>query len=60
MDFAEFMRELSRACLAANVPAVSPETGAYLADLARRHGTRHILEIGTAHGYSTLCLAHAM
>jgi predicted O-methyltransferase YrrM len=60
MEFDAFMRSLSGRCQAANVPAVSPETGDFLAALARRHGSRRILEIGTAHGYSTLRLADAM
>lgn len=60
MNFEAYMRELSRACRELDVPAVSPETGDYLAGLAVSHGSREILEIGTAHGYSTLRLAHAV
>lgn len=59
MEFEDFMASLYRQCRERDVPAVSPETGEFIAGLVRSHGSRDILEIGTAHGYSTLCLAHA-
>lgn len=40
--------------------AVGPDTGALLNALAKATGARHVLEIGTSHGYSTLWLAEAM
>lgn len=41
------------------VPISDPEVGRLLAILARACGARKILEIGTAIGYGTLCLARA-
>lgn len=39
---------------------VTPDTGAFLAVLAKATGARRILEIGTSNGYSTLWLADAV
>ncbi|QEH32727.1 Putative O-methyltransferase/MSMEI_4947 [Aquisphaera giovannonii] len=50
------------ASAAAGLPAihVSPSQGRFLQLLARIHGARRILEIGTLGGYSTIWLARAM
>lgn len=40
--------------------AVSPNQGKFLHVLARAHGARNILEIGTLGGYSTIWLARAL
>jgi predicted O-methyltransferase YrrM len=47
---------------AARLPAidVSPLQGRFLYLLAKLHGARRILEIGTLGGYSTICLARAL
>ena len=47
---------------AAGLPAiaVSPAQGELLNLLARIHGTRRILELGTLGGYSTICFARAL
>lgn len=42
------------------LPLVFPETGALLHALVRMTSARHILEIGTAIGYSTLWMATAL
>jgi predicted O-methyltransferase YrrM len=39
---------------------ITPETGEFLAILIQAAKTRHILEIGTSNGYSTLWLADAV
>ncbi|WP_229519406.1 O-methyltransferase [Massilia rhizosphaerae] len=39
---------------------ITPDTGAFLAVLAKATGARRILEIGTSNGYSTLWLADAV
>jgi predicted O-methyltransferase YrrM len=39
---------------------ITPETGAFLAVLAKATGARRILEIGTSNGYSTLWVADAV
>ncbi|HRI35873.1 MAG TPA: class I SAM-dependent methyltransferase [bacterium] len=54
------MTDVLDACRSSDVPAISCETGDFLAGLVRGHGSRDTLEIGTAHGYSTLRLAHAI
>lgn len=50
------------ACIAANLPPISvtPAQGKLLYLLARLHGARSILEIGTLGGYSTLWFARAL
>ena len=48
--------------LAAGLPAhnVSPSQGKLLHLLAKIHGARTILEMGTLGGYSTICLARSL
>ncbi|MFB0965001.1 MAG: hypothetical protein QMC36_04900 [Patescibacteria group bacterium] len=55
-----FLESLKARNAAANVPSISPETGILLADLVKEFGTVSLLELGTAHGYSTVTLASAM
>jgi predicted O-methyltransferase YrrM len=38
---------------------ITPDTGQFLAVLVRALGARHVLEIGTSNGYSTIWLAEA-
>lgn len=54
--------ETLKASSAAGLPAisVSPPQGKLLMLLARMHGARNILEIGTLGGYSTIWLARAL
>ncbi len=56
------LEEALRASEAAGLPAinVSPPQGKFLQLLARIHGARNILEIGTLGGYSTIWLARAL
>lgn len=58
-DTESFLRSLKSRNLAANVPSISESTARFLSDLVRRTGARRILELGTAHGYSTIWLAMA-
>ena len=39
---------------------ITPDTGEFLAVLVKATGARHILEVGTSNGYSTLWLADAV
>lgn len=55
-----FLESLKARNSAANVPSISPETGALLSGLVKEFGTASLLELGTAHGYSTVTLASAM
>lgn len=55
-----FLESLKSRNLAGKVPSISESTAALLASLAARHGTKTLLELGTAHGYSTVNLAAAM
>jgi predicted O-methyltransferase YrrM len=51
-----------QANIAADLPAidVAPNQGKLLQLLAQLRGAKHILEIGTLGGYSTICLARAL
>ena len=51
------LREMEDLAAEDDVPISDPEVGRLLAILARASGARRILEIGTAIGYGTLCLA---
>ena len=55
-----FLVGLKARNLAAGVPSVSEATGRFLYDAVRKSGARSILEIGTAHGYSTVWMAEAL
>lgn len=57
---AEFLKNLKARNSTSNVPSVSPETGALLSGLVKEFETSSLLELGTAHGYSTIILASAM
>ncbi|HKV10172.1 MAG TPA: O-methyltransferase [Thermoanaerobaculia bacterium] len=51
------LREMEEKAKRENIPISDPEVGRTLSILARATGARLILEIGTAIGYGTLCLA---
>lgn len=51
------LREMEERAAREDVPISDPEVGRLLGILARSSGARRILEIGTAIGYGTLCLA---
>jgi caffeoyl-CoA O-methyltransferase len=51
------LRAMEEQAAREDIPISDPEVGRLLAILARSLGARRILEIGTAIGYGTLCLA---
>lgn len=51
------LREMEEMAARENIPISDPEVGRTLSILARATGARVILEVGTAIGYGTLCLA---
>jgi predicted O-methyltransferase YrrM len=51
------LREMEEQAFQEDVPISDPEVGRFLSILARSTGARRILEVGTAIGYGTLCLA---
>jgi len=51
------LREMEEIGAREEIPVSDPEVGKLLSILVRATGARRILEIGTAIGYSTLCLA---
>lgn len=51
------LREMEEAAARDGVPIADPEVGRLLTVLARSRGARRIVEVGTAIGYGTLCLA---
>ena len=54
---APLLREMEEAAARDEVPISDPEVGRLLSILARSTGARRIVEVGTAIGYGTLCLA---
>jgi predicted O-methyltransferase YrrM len=53
------LREMEAAAAEEDIPISDPEVGRLLEVLARASGARTIVEVGTAIGYGTLCLARA-
>lgn len=53
----EDLKRLQQEALARDIPIVEPEIGSFLSLLISIHGSKQILEIGTATGYSTGWLA---
>ena len=51
------LRQMEERAAGEDIPISDPEVGRLLSILARSIGARSILEIGTAIGYGTLCLA---
>jgi caffeoyl-CoA O-methyltransferase len=51
------LREMEEKASRENIPISDPEVGRTLSILARATGARAILEVGTAIGYGTICLA---
>ncbi|HEX2642789.1 MAG TPA: O-methyltransferase, partial [Thermoanaerobaculia bacterium] len=51
------LREMEEQAREESIPISDPEVGRLLSILARSTGARRILEVGTAIGYGTLCLA---
>jgi predicted O-methyltransferase YrrM len=70
MDYSEFagfhreegdvVNEIERENIAARVPLIGPSLGRLLYMICRISGARHVLELGSAHGYSTIWLARAV
>jgi caffeoyl-CoA O-methyltransferase len=54
------LREMEEQAAQGDIPISDPEVGRLLAILARTTGARLILELGTAVGYGTICLARAV
>ena len=55
-----YLTELKRSSLARKIPNISEENAEYMKGLIRERSPEHILEIGTANGYSTLQFASAL
>ncbi len=59
-DRSDLLREMERSADKDHIPIIGPVVGELLYILARTTGARRILELGTAHGYSTIYLAQAL
>jgi predicted O-methyltransferase YrrM len=57
MDRQGFLRELKTYGEQNNIPNISPENAVFLRQLIRENNTKHLLEIGSANGYSTIHFA---
>lgn len=55
----QLMRTLEQEAQTEQIPIIGPLVGQLLYILARMHNAKHIVELGTAIGYSTLFLAKA-
>ena len=52
-----YLRNLKKIWLERNIPNISEENADFIKNLIREKNPKHILEIGTANGYSTLQFA---
>ncbi len=55
-----YLRTLKASWLERKIPNISEENAEFIKNLIREQKPHHILEIGTANGYSTLCFAQAV
>ena len=55
-----FLQNLKQQDLSGDVPSVSPQVGEFLHHLVHLKQAKSILELGTAHAYSTIWLADAV
>ncbi|PID34642.1 MAG: hypothetical protein CR971_02165, partial [candidate division SR1 bacterium] len=55
-----FLHNLRQKCEALTIPLISPETEKFLHVLVQKHKPQHVLEIGTAVGYSSIFFAKEM
>jgi O-methyltransferase len=58
-DADPLMQELARLCERDGIPLVEPDTARFLAVMVSAMLAGSILELGTAYGYSALCMARA-
>lgn len=54
MDRELFLQELKAFGKANDIPNISEENADFLRNIIRKRNVKHMLEIGTANGYSTL------
>lgn len=59
-EIERFLEDLREKCIKMDVPVVPEQTGYLLHDLCICMNAKSILEIGSAHGYSTVFLATAL
>ncbi len=59
MSITRYLQSLKRSGSVRNIPNISEENATFLQQIIRGHARTHILEIGTANGYSTLQLANS-
>jgi predicted O-methyltransferase YrrM len=57
MNISLYIRKLKFSSIERNVPNISEQNAEFLQNLIREKNPKHILEIGTANGYSTLQFA---
>jgi predicted O-methyltransferase YrrM len=57
MDRQEFLRKLKTYGEENDIPNISPENAIFLRKLIKKNNTKHLLEIGSANGYSTIQFA---
>jgi predicted O-methyltransferase YrrM len=57
MDRQEFLKTLKKYGEENDIPNVSPENAIFLRKLIKENNTQHLLEIGSANGYSTIQFA---
>jgi predicted O-methyltransferase YrrM len=57
MDRQQFLKRLKIHGKENDIPNISPENATFLRKLIRKNNTSHLLEIGSANGYSTIQFA---
>ncbi len=55
-----YLKKLKTSSLERRIPNISEQNSEFLKRLIQEKSPKHILEIGTANGYSTLCFAEAL
>ncbi len=59
-DISEILKELKSYGIKNTIPNISEENAKFLRKILKQHEIKHVLEIGTANGYSTLHFAQEL
>jgi predicted O-methyltransferase YrrM len=60
MSIQSYLASLKQSGIERKIPNITEANAIFITDLIRKKKPKHLLEIGTANGYSTLCFAQVL